>query len=1150
MAGNTETSRIDVIINGQKANQSLNEMRQTARLLNAELGKIPDPLNSPEFEKGKKHLDELKNTIRETTGVAKQTESSISNLANGFNKYFGVITAGVAAFSGVVFSIKEMIQGNAKLSDSLADVRKTTGLSMTEVKSLYSELGKLNTRTSRAELLELASVAGKLGYSVKEEVLGFVKAADQINVALAKDLGGNAEEAINSIGKLTDIFKIKDSFGIEQAMLKTGSAINALGAASSANEAYIVEFTKRLGGIAPQAGLSIENIMGLAATLDQLGQQNETSSTAISQLITKMFQKTSEFAKIAGVDVAEFSNKLKTDANSALIMFLNGLQKNQGGLQELAENFKDLGIDGSRAISVIGVLANNTKMLADTQKLSNEEFLKGTSLTNEFNVKNENMAGNLEKIGKNLKSMFVNSAITSGMEKFVGWMAKWFDIPLSEKMAQESIQVNALASQITDANLKMEERKKIYDQLNAIAPSVLEGIDKESIAYNKLTANLEKYNEEMVNRIIIQKQQEKIDAANQVLADHREDRLKQEALLRQRIMESIKANEKVDPSKAAAMKQIMMDENKTLQEKLDLIEKQYVGNNMQYNVLRGYWKEEKEAQTLVTGLIKEKNSLMSELNIGAGTDKGGTSTSTSSGTPPPSLALDPAKAKENAEYIKKIQEDLQQSLAQGMQIARDRDLKMAELDYKKKLQQIKGQSKDEEALRLAYKAEYERKVSDINKKYSDEELKRQQEQAKKIFDAEKEKWVARIKADDAGSAEWFLDSKQFLEMQEKWELDQVGNVENAEQLKFEIQKKYMNLRQDLEQNFNGGGKSGTSDTSTNSGSLFERSGASKSSGGFSEKVKLLEQQRDIELEIAASSADKQKLIWQEYYSTMAQMISENMSKIINTASFVVGQLSSVNSAINDYENAQLANDQAANDKKKENLKERFDKGLITQKEYNKQVETLDKQMNAKKKALEIEQAKRQHKLAIMNAMIGMAQAILNGLNTQPFLPLGIAMGALAGVLGGVQLKYVMSTPVPQAAGGRYNVIGQQDGRQYNDVPYQQSFTGIPGRPMLVNETGNEMVIDPATTRNLLVNYPEVINAINYARVPQRAAGYYPGFGQNSSNSTVVVSGNEELMAAVAELNAHLKKGITSKVVWQDLDEANTKMNEIKKDTTL
>jgi hypothetical protein len=506
------------------------------------------------------------------------------------------------------------------------------------------------------------------------------------------------------------------------------------------------------------------------------------------------------------------------------------------------------------------------------------------------------------------------------------------------------------------------------------------------------------------------------------------------------------------------------------------------------------------------------------------------------------------KAEEHAKYLEKIHKDLQETIVSGIQNEHDRELKMTELDYKQKIEAIKGHTKEEEALRLALKQAYNRKIEDINKKYSDEELK-------KLITAEKAKWEARINADDKGSAEWFLDIKSFLEMQMRWEMDQVGNVENAEQLKYEIRQKYLSLTQALEQDFQGTGKTEKSQGRRSEGgqSLIQSSGVDKSDGGLSEKIFLLEMARDRELEIAQDSSDRQQQIWREYYDAVGQMVVENLGKTIDLASTVVSQLEGVNSAINNYEDAQLAKDLSANDQKKANLKKQLDNKLISQKNYDKQVEKIDKESAAKKKALEIEQAKRQHKIAIMNAVIGLAQAVLNGLNTQPFMPLGIIMGALAAVLGGIQLGYVLSTPVPTASKGRYNVIGQEDGKRYDNVPYEESFNGVPDNAMLIRETGKELVVDPVRTQKLMINYPEVIDAIKYDRfdrVPQRASGQYPSsisVSEQTGRSTIGF--DSETLLALKEFNDNIRRPIIAKMSYDHFQEELQKVEDINTDVS-
>lgn len=362
----------------------------------------------PKFKKLEADQKRLKAEIDKTNISFRSQQSLLSRLAGGFSKYSGLLMAAAAAWAGVVVAAKNAIDAYNALDEKFADVMKTTGLTRQEVEALNNELAKINTRTSQQELLDLARVAGKLGITSKEEILGFVRASDQIAVALSEDLGGDIEATVNQLGKLVEIFGISDEFGMEKSLLKIGSTINSLGAIGTSNEAYLVEFGKRLGGIAPMANISIDAIMGMGATLDELGQTSEVSSTAIGKVIAQMFTKTADYARIAGMGIDEFTELLNTDANTAFIKVLEGAKGSAGGFSELANNLTELGLDGARSIGVFAVLANNLDLLQERQAYANEEFEKGTSLTDEFNIKNNTATAKIEKARKEFQKMAID----------------------------------------------------------------------------------------------------------------------------------------------------------------------------------------------------------------------------------------------------------------------------------------------------------------------------------------------------------------------------------------------------------------------------------------------------------------------------------------------------------------------------------------------------------------------------------------------------------------------------------------------------------------------------------------------------------------------------------------------------------------------
>lgn len=387
---------------------TLSELRSHISRVQIQLNKT-DP-KSPLWAKLNEELRVSKQRLAEMAAQSKVTRGVVGTMAERMNRYIGLITAGFASmafvFSGVNRARKEFLD----YDEALVDAMKTTNLTREEISALSEDLKKIDTRTSQNDLLALVRIGGKLGIQGRDDLLAFANAADKINVALREDLGGNTEDAIREIGKLVDIFSLSDEFGLERAMLMTGSAVNALGMASTANEGYIVEFTKRIAGIAPNADISIDKVLGLAAALDKYGQMNETSATAIGQTIIGMYKKTEAFAKVAKMELQDFRDLLNVDANEALIRVLEGMGKDGGGMYAVTQALDSLKLNGQRASTVLGSLAKHSDELRNQQEISNKAFMEGTSIIDEFNTKNESATAILEK----RKKAIVEQAVALG----------------------------------------------------------------------------------------------------------------------------------------------------------------------------------------------------------------------------------------------------------------------------------------------------------------------------------------------------------------------------------------------------------------------------------------------------------------------------------------------------------------------------------------------------------------------------------------------------------------------------------------------------------------------------------------------------------------------------------------------------------------
>lgn len=401
MANNTITRRVNLYINGKEAGYDIKSVRGEMQKLINEQAKMK--VGSLEYITAGKRIRELKSVLDQHNAQLRATEKnwfSLGKMADGFNKYFGIITAGIASFTGVVLGFRKLSEEVAKMDDVYSDVSKTTNLTRKEVVALNEEFKKMDTRTSRESLNNLAADAGKLGISGKKDILEFVDAGNQINVALGEDLG---EGAIKNIGKITQVFKASTEelrgMGLKEQMLSVGSAINELGQSSTASEAYLVNFAQRLGGVASQAGISVQNILGYASALDQSGQAVEMSATALQNFIMKLMADPAKFARLAGKDVKEFTNLLKTDTNAAIIQVLTSMN-GKGGFQALIPIFEEMGLDGARAVGVLSSLASNINMVTEAQEVSNRGFAEASSITGEYDKKNNNLQATLEKSRK------------------------------------------------------------------------------------------------------------------------------------------------------------------------------------------------------------------------------------------------------------------------------------------------------------------------------------------------------------------------------------------------------------------------------------------------------------------------------------------------------------------------------------------------------------------------------------------------------------------------------------------------------------------------------------------------------------------------------------------------------------------------------
>lgn len=392
-----ETKRQMQLVNNTMANlktSSIRDLEYSIKALNQQMQGMQR--GTEQFKQMERQAKQLKAELQAVRAEGVAQESWIKRSADWFNRMQGLALGAVAAISGITFTVKKCVEEYAKMDDEMTNVRKYTGQAAEEVERMNEDFKKMDTRTPRQKLNQLAEDAGRLGITSTAAVEEFVDGADKINVALGDDLG---DKAVSQIGKLAQMFGEDKTKGLRGAMLATGSAVNELAQNSSASAGYLVDFTARVAGVGKQAGFSQAQIMGLASVLDQNMQQDETAATAVQNLLAKMFQDSAKFAKIAGLNVKEFAKTLKEDANGALLQFLAAMRA-KGGFADLATMFEEMKMDGSRATGVLTVLADKLDDIKTAQNLANEAYSEGTSVLNEFETQNESVQAQLDKASK------------------------------------------------------------------------------------------------------------------------------------------------------------------------------------------------------------------------------------------------------------------------------------------------------------------------------------------------------------------------------------------------------------------------------------------------------------------------------------------------------------------------------------------------------------------------------------------------------------------------------------------------------------------------------------------------------------------------------------------------------------------------------
>jgi hypothetical protein len=365
-------------------------------------------VNSSQARKARATFNTLDKELRSVNNAARDGRRDVGRYGLALQNARGSalrLASGLGLAVGGFAAFRKGFEVLSEFDEKLADIQKTTGLTKSQASGLSQDLFNIDTKTPITNLQELVEAGGRLNIQGVDNLKAFAQSADKVFVALGDDLEGTADEIATTLGKIASNTGLEKKFGTAEGIERIGSAINDLSAKSKAQGAPIVDFLNRMAGFGEL--IDPADLAALGAFFDEGGQSIEIASSTLAKLLPSLANDFEKFAKISGLPAKEFK-KLAEDAPiEALKAVAKGAQNNEKGLFNLTEIVKSFGIESARATSIVGFLSNNTERLTELQGISGKALEENTSLTDEFNTKNDTLSATFAKATKKITEQII-----------------------------------------------------------------------------------------------------------------------------------------------------------------------------------------------------------------------------------------------------------------------------------------------------------------------------------------------------------------------------------------------------------------------------------------------------------------------------------------------------------------------------------------------------------------------------------------------------------------------------------------------------------------------------------------------------------------------------------------------------------------------
>ena len=1131
-----------------------------------------------------------------------------------FNKYAAIVTAGIAAITGVTLKLNQLREKRNQREEAKADVKALTGLDDDSVNWLEQEAKRLSTtmdesgiriRQSATEILDAYKLVG----SAKPELLDNKEALAEVTkqtLILASASGMTLKDAVDAVTlSLNQYGDGADHAARYANVMAAGSKFGAAGVES------VTTAVTKSGVAASSANIPIEQLVGTIETLAEKGIKDEIAGTGLKKFFLTLQTGADETnPKIVGLETA-----------------LDNLQQKQLSAAQIKKQF------GEEGYNVASVLINE----AEKVKYYTEAVTGTTVAVDQAATKSATAAAKLDQAKNKMNEMGIalmeklNPAIVQSINGVVSWGGKFIRLVdfITRNMGTISVLTTLIITYYTANKLaaiyenKLREAKLASlatDQLTIIRQkALLAGTLALSIAKYALTGNIKMavaafkaLNTAMKGNLFgliaslvvgagmaiyqfATRTNDAKEAVKSFLEQSEEERRHLRVLIdatksaadktqrRKELIEEINTkygqylpNLLNEYSTLKDIEQAYRDINKAMDQNIAKKVLQEKTEEIEREMLTKKTEQMNDVREKLTGLLPESQltdfmqrmTLAVEKNVEAGQSAEQTALSITNRLKQTYFknSYMPEDVKDDiqdyvevvekaAKRINKVKTEMNPFIGTPQKKKQDPANVLPEVVITPTTPKAKtdpDEKKAEKARKAALEKEkilYDKQQADIKKIYAEghsEELKTEKQYETRMLNLKKEHFKRVINIAGKGTSEAADAEKQLGDIQ-------IQERKKAVELAIEEEQTlYQKQQRDLKELF-----ISQSDETLNTEKDYEDA---------KEQLAIMHLQRS--LEIAGLDADARKTIEEQLLDFKMKCIQKELNERKKAAD----------------KEAKIAADLA-----KKQLNSGKQQHTAMMKYANSFGEAIGNVIAGQENALaNFGDSMVDIVFDVLTTMIDaelirltgigittIAEAQAREIGSKGFL--GIATGAaLAAVIGGTiaaaraGLKALIggkkssssatdtenkaptaNVTVRQWASGNYDVIGEEDGKTYRDVPYiGPAPTGIVRQTALISERGDELIINAEDLARLQkhVNYPLVIDAIQDARsgrVPQRAAGNYTPVETGSFNAPPspipeTTSQDEgkinQLIAELRSLIATLKH-LKAYVVLRDLRDA-------------